>query len=184
MENQHLLQYIGKTKTQKISDEINRDYRERFEKQFPTFFNPLQIKTKAYSLVSVLRDNEIKGIGMSCMNDLILDNFGKIFSAFFMNTGNTISVADILSPPNTTIDIWGSNTDNIFSTQGGGAGTFIHIGSGSTPPARTDFDIESPFGSSPENSRNSSSSGFIKRAFITSAFNSCSARSWAAFFDG
>ena len=72
IENQFLMQHIGKTKTKNLVEEINKNWHEDFLNKFPSYDKIV----KANSLLTTTKENEIKNIGMSCINDLLSDNFG------------------------------------------------------------------------------------------------------------
>ncbi len=142
MENSHLLEYIGKTKTQKLQNEITKEYFEIFYKKYPNFTE----NHKMNSLVTVTKDLEIKKIGMSCINDLINDNWAKFIGTFL---SGAISVqppaVDLQNTTNNALFFY--NTVNQFNhTNGvGDVGSMIQIGSGNTPATRQDFNIETAF---------------------------------------
>lgn len=156
MENSQLLEHIGKTKTQKLQDEITKEYFEIFEKKFPSYSE----NHKMNSLVTVTKEKEIRSIGMSCINDLINDNWGKMLSSL-------IAGDEFIAPPN--VDIGGTTNNALFvyRTSGsfnmtdtaGAVGSNIAIGQGLTPAARTDFDIETDFAIGPESILNPTGNG-------------------------
>jgi len=145
IENQQVLEFIGKTKTQKLIDEITAIYKENFLKQFPKY----QEFAKCISIVSVTEKDEIKSIGMSCINDLISDNFGEMFRRLW-TSGGTASLIDFNNNlfSYTTVGTQETYVDTAGVTTLGSA---VQIGSGVTPATRQDFSIESAFASSPEN---------------------------------
>jgi len=111
------------------------------------------------ALCYIVDNNEIKGVGGSTMmkdktgkisSNLILDNFGLFLAAIFMgipasgaetivlkDTGGVNRTVNIIS----LVPLWN------FST---GATMFHQVGSGSLAPARTDFNINTAFGTAPE----------------------------------
>jgi len=103
------------------------------------------------SLVTVLDKNkeEILGLGGSKPNDLLLEQFNTLIELY--NRSNNLAVVMKLTNGLTanikaigTINNWYSFSLNRS------AGTRIGVGAGITPPARSDFQIETPFGSAPE----------------------------------
>jgi len=152
MENSQLLEYIGETKTNKLIEQINKEYFESFRKQFPNYNE----NAKASSLVTITKDLEIKSIGMSCMNDLLSDNFG-IFLAFLFGGGsNNQNLTDITNSL-ATISFQGSSTN--FNSTIVAVGTQIQVGKGLSTPNRQNFNIESPFTTSPESTIKNTGAG-------------------------
>ena len=138
MENQMLLEKIGETKTDKIIRECENIYKETFSKQFPNYF--LNKNTvKSFAIVTTTENKEIKNIGMSKVEDLLTDNFGRWFGGFIYPT----SIIVMNDQTNTPHDIlmWGGSTWNI-NNGGGSTGTRIMVGHGTTPATRQDVDME------------------------------------------
>jgi len=115
------------------------------------------------ALCYVLDKNQILGIGGSTLlkdkktgeikSNLILNNFGlwlaKIFST--LTTANQsftgVNTAGANSPIHSR-----ALTSNVFNiTSGGAVGIRLIVGSGSTPPARSDFFVQTKFVIAPEN---------------------------------
>jgi len=143
MENSQLLEYIGKTKTQNLKDEISKEYFELVSKKFPDYgFNH-----KMNSLVTVTKDQEIKKIGMSCINDLIMDNWGLWLAGLFSGDDFvTPPATDIAGTTNNAIKLRGtSQCFNMTDTVAGNYGSLIQIGKGLSAVTRQDFDIGNPF---------------------------------------
>jgi len=102
---------------------------------------------------------EIKGVGGSTLlkdkktgeikSNLILNNFGIFLAGLFKgdNLAKSVTLQDQ------------SNVARIINIYAGGnffnailvGGMDLRIGSGSTPPAGTNFNVETPFGTAPEN---------------------------------
>ena len=80
MENSQLLEYIGETKTQKLIQSITKEYFEIKNKKTKNDLN-------SNCLISVVDEKEIKAIGMSCVNDLLNNNFAKFIEGAFMRGG-------------------------------------------------------------------------------------------------
>ena len=152
MENQQLLQHIGKTKTDKLLLEIKKEFLEIKHKQFGVVDNQID----PISIVTTEKDKEIQGIGMSCINDLLLDNFGKWFAMAF---GGSVQTMNDIS--NVARAFRGTAGTNRFSNdQYNVTGSQMMIGQGLTPAALTDFYIETPFSNGGlEDSRHSTVDG-------------------------
>jgi len=137
MENEFLLEHIGKTFTQKLQDEIGSNYFELQKKAFPKQTFPI----RALSLVTIQKDKEILKIGHSCVNDLIIKAFIQWFAVWFSNDPAFKSFQDA----NTTSDNYfiyhtGSNPTQFTNFFGGAksVGTSISLGADSTTPTRND----------------------------------------------
>jgi len=109
-------------------------------------------------LCYIVKNGLIRGVGGSTLmmdkngkifSNLILDQFG-IFLAEVMRANGTPAGTVLIknfSGANQTMKIWGvGQLYNNFTN----SGAQVQVGSGSTPPARTDFNIETPFGTAPE----------------------------------
>ena len=156
--NQWLLKYIGLEMTPKLQEEITTKV---FEQKHKTLgYKPFMSEV---SLVYVTDKNSkiIRSIGASDPNDLIVNNFGQIFKGFIGAVAN----------PRTSGIYQTVLTGRLCRTYGGvtafltmlwmlngasagATGSKVQIGSGITPPARTNINIETPFGIAPENARN------------------------------
>jgi len=144
IENSQLLELVGKTKTQKLLDEITSEFQETFMKKYPDYseFYP----TKANSIVTVVKDNEIKKIGMSCMNDLFSAQFGIMLGLIFTDQGDSnIKPRNFIINenfiPSGSFNIQGDQFNNTASATDTGGVT--RIGAGTTPPTRADIQLES-----------------------------------------
>ncbi len=115
------------------------------------------------ALCYVLDKNEVLGVGGSTLlkdkngkifSNLILDQFGVWLAGLF--SFQSASARNILIKSTggiiKTVGVYTSGT--FFGILQGGitVGAKIQVGSGSTAPARTDFTIETPFGTAPESS--------------------------------
>ncbi len=169
MENSQLLEHIGKTKTKKLLDEITKEYYENKKKVFPISQNLLNPSC----IVSVIKEKEIKGIGMSCINDLLLDNFGVWYSAIFSGnqTGEINNVGDVSEE----FDWNGESTAYNNSVTPNVIGSKVQVGQGLTPASIGDFTIETPFGVAPESNRNNTGIGTytvgLSQIFVPSAIS-------------
>ncbi len=142
IENSQILENVGKSKTQKLIDEIHSKYFELKEKKFPVSKNYINDTC----IITATKDKEIKSIGMSCINDLLTDNFGKFFQGAYFRNGGALGLIDNVGSLQ-TVDFIGNppftaryNANNSVSL-----GTRFQIGSGTTPADRADFRIETAF---------------------------------------
>jgi len=155
MINQYLEEYIGKTKTPKLLDEIQTNYFEMFKRKFPNYYS--NNITKCGAFVTVLEDKEIKSIGHSCYDDILVDNFGKLLgmiisgsSGITAGTGGgqfvTTGGAGLVQ-----VNGWQTGNTNKFNGISNGAvGTQMQVGKGINPALRTNFNIQTPFTTAPE----------------------------------
>jgi len=145
--NQLLLDYKGYSFNQKIINDCNKIILENKSKVLGYLPRPAEI-----SLVTVLDKNkkEILDIGASEPNDLILDVFSNVIIELGGRTNNLVIQQRDTSGVLQNIKGKGSiqNWYNFAITTS--TGTRIGIGSGLTPPARTDFNLTTPFGVAPE----------------------------------
>ena len=131
-------EFKGETKSNKIIDNCYHIYKELFTKQFPEYFQ--KNHSKMFSLVTITEDNEIKDIGMSKVDDLLVDNWGEFFGALLGGTSATMKNNGGSSK---TVNVYGSAQTRLFSiTNNGAVGTKIRVGTGTTPATRQDFAIE------------------------------------------
>jgi hypothetical protein len=153
MENKQLLQHIGKTRTDKLLSEINKEWNEDFKKLFPNYENSL----KTHALVTSTKDGEIKSLGMSCKNDLLTNNFG-IWYAHVL--GQITPDFQLINNANISKDFraLGSGT-RWNTTDANSVGCTIQVGSGLTPADRSDFNIETAFPTAPESGRINTGNG-------------------------
>jgi len=142
MQNSFLLDYVGKTETESLLQEVKNNYAEKFNKLFPNYFNEKSgIVAKACSIVTVTKEKEIKAIGMSCIDDLLTDNFGVFLASiigmqnFSQNDLSNVARGFTCIHPDS-----GYNSVNV-----GGLRSLLRVGTGNTPATRQDFNIESPF---------------------------------------
>lgn len=151
IENEYILERKGETKTQNLLDECSKEFQENFTKRFPDYKDQIH----AHSIVSVTEENEIKDIGISCMNDLLTDNFGIWFGAFLAGRPTIVSMKNFTNASvncGISTNLYNYNNTDGIST-GEFIGTYIGIGQGTTPATRQDFNIESFFATPPENVR-------------------------------
>jgi len=152
MENSQLLEHIGKTKTDNLIRDIQKEYFEQRQKKFENkneTINPM-------SVVSAIKDGEIKSLGMSCISDLLLDNWGKFYACFLGRTNQQV-MQDI---SNITRNFNWSGTNRMWNNQYNSCGTSVQIGQGATPAQITDYGINTPFVGGIESTRRSTGIGF------------------------
>ncbi len=134
MENQILLEKVGNTKNKKLIDDCYKIYKEKLFKQYPEYFETNH--SKMVSLVTTTENFEIKSIGMSCLNDLLTDNWGKFLNGFM---GGITSVnLKIISGLDKDFLMWGSGS-TWNNRQAGAVGSLIQVGSGTVTATRQDF---------------------------------------------
>jgi len=151
MINDYLLDFIGKTGTEKNILEAKSYLIENRIKELN--FKP---RPNCFSLVRVEVDGEIKSIGGSEPLDLLNDNFGKILAQMFRNVSTTgqelISLKSIGGVNSNFSPYWfadvGFGKDDwrgMLVQAHGSISPAIQIGKGSSPATRQDVDIENPF---------------------------------------
>jgi len=150
-ENEPLNDLIGKTLNQKTKDlayDILCEIHSKAKKIS---------RLKCLVYLTDLNRNEILGIGGSSLmkdkngniiSDLINDNYGEIWSRYhraFVNAVKSVTLVNQLG---------NNNVENLYRTGGNGMedrfGGEFRIGSGTNPPARSDFNVQTGFGSAPE----------------------------------
>ena len=97
----------------------------------------------------------IQGISQSKPNNLILNNFGTWLAGLIrapVNTDTTISLTDTGNNSRDTNTYDNQGACHVFNGHDGTItlGTQIQVGGGSTTAARTDYAIETPLSTSPE----------------------------------
>jgi len=149
-ENDLLNSLIGKSFNQKSKFEAEKILSEIHTKAQSRFIGKS-------ALCFVLDKKEIMGLGGSTLmkdkdgkifSNLILDQLGLFLAGMFQGTGGIVTVSLIdTAGGSRTINVINQPTLWNFST---GASMFHQIGSGSTSPTRQDFQIETAFGTAPE----------------------------------
>jgi len=116
------------------------------------------------ALCYILEKDEIKGVGGSTLieekktgkilSNLILNNFGNVFALMHtqvrflpLNLVNATDIGGVVRP----MTVAQTTISYNFEAVGGDTGSNLQVGSGSTTPAGSDFNIETAFGSAPEN---------------------------------
>lgn len=159
MENEYLLDYIGQTKSNKISNDIHNYV---LEQKIKDCFNlPMAIID-----LHNPNDKEILGLGVSITNDLILDNFGKMMNCIVGMRTTTLQ-DDSDNPIQCSVS---ANTVNVF-TYGFNLqrtpdnitpiGSKFKLGDSGLSPTRTDFKINNDLPSSPEKDYQNSGLGIV-----------------------
>jgi len=144
---------------------IGQSFNQRTKFEADKILKEIHKKADQYSmekaLCYVIDKGEIKGIGGSSLmknkktgeivSDLVLDNFGVLLAGVmsrFRAVDKIVSLTDTSGNP---ITLKAIGTSTTFPQLGfGSIGNRFQVGSGSTPPARTDFNIETAFGTPPE----------------------------------
>jgi len=143
--------YRGYSYNQKIIDDCHKIVLESKKHLDP-------IALAECCLISVLDKGEIKSLGSSIPSDLINNNFGLAYRGLFLQVVAAANVSEVLKDianVSETIflnDMQANNGHEAFTwgTAGLNIGFRIQVGQGSSAPARSDFNIETPFGTSPE----------------------------------
>jgi len=142
MMNQELSNFVGYTVKEKILMDATKILLENKAKTLGYLPKPAEV-----SLVVCHENGEIKGIGGSKPNDIFNNNYGDLLKSWFRAaTSRTVTLVDD-GGVNRTIQTGGSGSAWNNST----GGSRFQVGQGSTPAARSDLAIETPFGSAPEN---------------------------------
>jgi hypothetical protein len=158
-------QFIGKTFTDKLNDEIADYLSERKFKVLGYLPRP-----GAVAMVHTLKDGEIKSLGGSEPHDVINDNFGKWLAALHSPYTSNINLAVArIGQGIDPVDIAGVGQGSVFfynsllvSFNGGGTGgiTSMQIGEGVGSPSVSDFNIETGFSNGgPEDNRINTGNG-------------------------
>ena len=145
MEHQLLLEKVGESKTDKLLQDCYKIYRESFDKIFPEYFNKSLVKAIAFVTVTEKNDNEIKGIGMSCVNDLLTQQFAQWFGGLIGSAAST-SGLPVRSTTNLTLGLGNSHGGSQDSHWGntsiapaGLRGMALFVGNNVVVPQKDDF---------------------------------------------
>ncbi len=140
--NQYLTDFVGRTNKVKVVEDAYKYLLE--EKRKKLGYNPM---FSEISIVRAIENDEIKSIGGSVPQDLILDNWGEFWSKHFRapSTANADPVMVRTDGAVINSRVYGSTAYNsAFSNTGDTVhGGNIRMGQGSTPAARTDFELTS-----------------------------------------
>jgi len=145
IKNQYLLDFIGKTKTEKL---VNDFHKYLLEEKIKTLgFNP---RISESCLIIVSENKEIKSLGGSKPSDLLVNNFGNWLAGMHRARGggtSTFTIKDTGSVDR--ILNFYEPTDQQFTAGGNSnvvsVGNEIQVGQGTTTPLRADIDIETAF---------------------------------------
>jgi len=145
--NEYLNQFKGKTINERITKDCSNYLLE--EKLRITQKNPNEV-----SLVTVSdpKTKEIISMGGSTPSDLILDAFGFLWQEHIRIPvgGSVVTPSIFKAEDGVTRAFRIIDPLTAYNKPLGTRGGQIKIGQGSTAPARSDFDIETPFVTSPE----------------------------------
>jgi len=138
IQNELLLEYKGETFNNKIKLDIEKCLFEARLKElkYENKFLPM-------ALVCVQEKKEIKSLGASIPNDLIMDNFGNLLAGIHRPVlvgAKSFTIQDL----GNVLRTMRAFTSNPNSHNNAGQRR-IQIGKGTTAPTRQDFNIESPF---------------------------------------
>ena len=149
MINEILFDFVGYTQKEKVVMDATKILLENKAKALGYLPKPAEV-----SLVIASENGEIKSIGGSVPNDLINNNWGIMFAAWFRSTtpgGGTIISLDDDGGVARTIKIGTSVGPGAWNNATGGSR--FQVGQGSTVAARSDLAIETPFANAgPEDS--------------------------------
>ena len=151
-----------RTENDLLTSLIGQSFNQRSKFEAYKILTEIHKQADQYSMEKVLcyivDKGEIKGVGGSSLmknkktgkiiSDLILYNLGLFLAGVFQGTGGIVTV--LLKQTdgiNRNINVINQTTLWNFST---GASMFHQVGSGSSSPARTDFKIQTAFGTAPE----------------------------------
>ena len=152
MSQQLIEDYIGYTYKQKVIDDIHKIVLESKK-----FLDPIALAECC--LITIHDKGEIKSLGASVPSDLIMDNFGELLKvlSYQIITGanETQALTDIT---NSAISVFlrdmnaGQSGFTFLNTASASRsfGVRLQVGSSGTTPTRQDFNIGTPFGTSPE----------------------------------
>lgn len=139
MEHEILLEKIGETRTDKLIQDCYKIYRESFDKEFPDYFD--NSNSKLISIVSTSKpnDSEINHIGMSCINDLLMENWGKFLAGLMGGSAPNGQMKTTLGT-SFGMTIHGGQGFNFYGNPTtANTGTYIQTGDDLIPPTRLDF---------------------------------------------
>lgn len=144
---------------------IGQSFNERTKLEAYKIIKEIHKQADQYSmekaLCYVVDKGEVKGVGGSTLmkdkktgeivSDLILDQFGVLFAGVLSKFQVADKIIQLKNTSGALINLKPIGTPTTFAQLGfGGIGNRFQIGSGSTPPVRQDFNIETAFGTAPE----------------------------------
>jgi len=107
-----------------------------------------------FSTVIISQGDIIKGIDQSKPNNLILNNFGVWLAGFIRQptiAQTDVNLQDITDTTRNLILYLNAPSESMFNVDSNeDLGTKMRVGSGVTPAARDDYDIETALGTAPE----------------------------------
>jgi hypothetical protein len=153
--------YKGKTLNNKIQHELDK---YAFEQRLKANNHNSMFGVQSMVIIGAKKHGDmIKSVSVSKPNDLILNNFGNFWIKLFNVVGNSAVafVANDITDTEFTYRTYRETSTNPRTYNEGGTnlGTQIGIGSGNTEPVRSNVDLETYFGSSPESTRQNTSVG-------------------------
>jgi len=149
-----------------LNSVIGQSFNQRTKFEADKILKEIHKQADQYSMEKaicyVIDKGEIKGVGGSSLmqnkktgeivSDLVLDQFGVLFAGVLSRLKGVDKIIQLKSKTGALVNLKALGTGTTFPQIGFGTiGSTFQIGSGSTPPARTDFDIETAFGTAPEN---------------------------------
>lgn len=154
--NRWLTELKGKSYNSKTMLDADRYMKE----QIKSFYGGHIPSFKESATIVCHDKGEIKGIGASCVDDLILDNFGKLLAGLIRSPVTGASSITMTNESNLvkTINVW-NTVAPAFNVVGNNIGTYTKMGSGATAPARTDYKIETNLLTAPESGYQNTGNG-------------------------
>ncbi len=144
---------------------IGRSFNEKSKFQAEKILSEIHSRAQSRTvsktaLCYILDKDEIKGVGGSTLmktkdgkivSNLILDNFGVWLAAIFRkNVGGNLAIT-MPDDGGVIRNVHIYNLSPLFNSGLGNSGSALKVGSGTTAPTRSDFEIETDFVASPEN---------------------------------
>lgn len=148
--NDWLDEFRGYTYKRKI---IEAAQRSLFEEKAKALGYQPQISEIALVTITDPRTREIIGMGGSKPDDLVLNNFGTWLAGLIRSPAVATKTVSLKADDGTTQTpyVYSEGSVNCFNQRSGvAAGTRIKVGSGTTAPARANFQIETAFVTAPE----------------------------------
>lgn len=106
-----------------------------------------------FSTVIISKDKIIKSVGQSKRNNLILDNFGVFLAGLIRAPVSANTESGNFTAKDGTPNAWHMYrdvADQFEFNDGSGAGFHLQCGSGVTPATRSDYSIQTPLPTAPE----------------------------------
>jgi hypothetical protein len=151
IENEYLKSLIGKSYNAKSSHEMQNFMKEQ-QSIFYGGVNKIPVKETAFVYVTSLdKIPEIKSIGASCVNDLYTDNYGKLMASFIRSPSSAQLEIVLTDSAGVNRNVRAYSNSNTYNDTNSSVGSQFKLGSGTTTPARSDFDVETDLLGAPEN---------------------------------